>query len=118
ERFGAVVGGRDGVALVFQDFDERVLNVVVVLDDEDGAHAVSVRRPLRNLLAWRCSRSGSHFGMPTRKAHAEWKGALRDGAGEIALGSGAYKGPYSFKSRFESGTGTNPEELIGAAHAG
>ena len=56
--------------------------------------------------------------MAIRKAHAEWKGALRDGAGEVALGSGAFKGPYSFKSRFENGAGTNPEELIGAAHAG
>jgi osmotically inducible protein OsmC len=56
--------------------------------------------------------------MAIRKAHAEWKGGLRDGAGEIALESGAFRGPYSFKSRFESGGGTNPEELIGAAHAG
>ena len=56
--------------------------------------------------------------MTTRRAQAEWKGGLRDGAGEIALESGAFRGPYSFKSRFETGTGTNPEELIGAAHAG
>lgn len=56
--------------------------------------------------------------MPTRNAHAEWNGDLKSGRGEVALGSGAYKGPYSFQSRFESGTGTNPEELIGAAHAG
>ena len=56
--------------------------------------------------------------MAIRKAQAEWKGDLREGQGEVALGSGAYRGPYSFKSRFESGTGTNPEELIGAAHAG
>jgi osmotically inducible protein OsmC len=41
-----------------------------------------------------------------------------EGAGTMALGSGAYKGPYSFKSRFEDGAGTNPEELIAAAHAG
>lgn len=56
--------------------------------------------------------------MPKRKAHAEWKGTLPEGNGTIALGSGAFEGAYSFSSRFEEGTGTNPEELIGAAHAG
>ena len=56
--------------------------------------------------------------MATRQANAEWKGTLKEGAGEMALGSGAFKGPFSFVSRFESGSGTNPEELIGAAHAG
>jgi osmotically inducible protein OsmC len=53
-----------------------------------------------------------------RKAHAEWQGSLREGKGTMALGSGAFTGAYSFKSRFENGAGTNPEELIGAAHAG
>jgi lipoyl-dependent peroxiredoxin len=56
--------------------------------------------------------------MATRDAHAEWKGTLKEGSGEMALGSGSYTGPYSFVSRFENGSGTNPEELIGAAHAG
>lgn len=56
--------------------------------------------------------------MAVRTARAEWQGNLREGAGTMELGSGAYKGPYSFQSRFESGDGTNPEELIGAAHAG
>ena len=56
--------------------------------------------------------------MPTRNANAVWEGNLRDGKGKMKLGSGAYEGPYSFKSRFEDGSGTNPEELIGAAHAG
>ncbi len=56
--------------------------------------------------------------MAVRTAEGEWKGNLKDGSGEITLGSGAYSGPYSFKSRFEDGTGTNPEELIAAAHAG
>ena len=56
--------------------------------------------------------------MPTRTARAEWNGNLREGKGTMRLGSGAYEGAYSFKSRFEEGTGTNPEELIGAAHAG
>ena len=57
--------------------------------------------------------------MPSRKAEAEWKGNLAEGAGELKLGSGAFSGPYSFKSRFEEGqSATNPEELVGAAHAG
>src|SRR6266568_2436125 len=56
--------------------------------------------------------------MPVRKAEAVWTGPLREGRGEISLGSGAFKGAYSFGSRFESQPGTNPEELIGAAHAG
>jgi osmotically inducible protein OsmC len=47
-----------------------------------------------------------------------WEGDLSRGKGTVALGSGSYQGPYSFASRFESGKGTNPEELIGAAHAG
>ena len=55
--------------------------------------------------------------MPDRKAEAKWKGSLKEGAGEISLGSGAWKGPYDFRSRFEAGGATNPEELIGAAHA-
>ena len=56
--------------------------------------------------------------MPTRKASAVWKGGLKEGQGTLRLGSGAYEGPYSFASRFQEGAGTNPEELIGAAHAG
>jgi len=53
-----------------------------------------------------------------RKAHASWKGDLKSGNGRVRLGSGAHEGPYSFTSRFEEGPGTNPEELLGAAHAG
>ncbi len=56
--------------------------------------------------------------MITRKAEAEWRGPIREGGGTVKLGSGAFEGPYSFKSRFEGGTGTNPEELLGASHAG
>jgi osmotically inducible protein OsmC len=56
--------------------------------------------------------------MPVRKANAVWQGGLKDGSGEMELSSGAYRGAYSFTSRFEEGTGTNPEELIAAAHAG
>ena len=56
--------------------------------------------------------------MSVRNAEAVWEGSLREGKGRMKLGSGAFEGPYSFQSRFESGAGTNPEELIGAAHAG
>ncbi|HEY3054407.1 MAG TPA: OsmC family protein [Thermoanaerobaculia bacterium] len=56
--------------------------------------------------------------MPVRKAEAEWRGTLREGKGEIKVESGLFTGQYSFGTRFESGKGTNPEELIGAAHAG
>lgn len=56
--------------------------------------------------------------MPARKGTAVWEGTLKEGQGSMKLGSGAYEGPFSFKSRFEEGTGTNPEELIGAALAG
>jgi osmotically inducible protein OsmC len=56
--------------------------------------------------------------MPVRSSSARWQGALKNGQGTMKLGSGAYEGPYSFLSRFESGQGTNPEELIAAAHAG
>ena len=51
-------------------------------------------------------------------ARAHWEGDLKSGKGTIALGSGAFEGPYSFKSRFEGAPGTTPEELLGAAHAG
>ncbi|HXG68580.1 MAG TPA: OsmC family protein [Blastocatellia bacterium] len=56
--------------------------------------------------------------MPVRKAEAEWQGNLVDGKGQIKLGSGAFAGPYDWRSRSADGAGTNPEELIGAAHAG
>jgi len=56
--------------------------------------------------------------MPERKAEARWRGSLKDGSGTMRVGSGAFEGTYSFASRMENGTGTNPEELIGAAEAG
>jgi osmotically inducible protein OsmC len=56
--------------------------------------------------------------MPTRTASARWEGTLKEGSGTVALGSGAFQGAYSFNTRFEDGSGTNPEELIAAAHAG
>lgn len=56
--------------------------------------------------------------MVKRKSNAVWQGDLKDGKGSVNLGSGAFSGQYSFSSRFEEGVGTNPEELIAAAHAG
>ncbi|MCB2214047.1 OsmC family protein [bacterium] len=56
--------------------------------------------------------------MIKRTSSAIWQGDLKDGKGDIELGSGAFSGAYSFSSRFEEGKGTNPEELIAAAHAG
>ncbi|HSH26849.1 MAG TPA: OsmC family protein [Wenzhouxiangella sp.] len=56
--------------------------------------------------------------MAIRKANANWQGDLKSGKGRMALASGAWEGQYSFSSRFEEGTGSNPEELIAAAHAG
>lgn len=56
--------------------------------------------------------------MAIRSADAVWEGTLREGAGTMKMASGAYEGQYSFSSRFEEGAGTNPEELIAAAHAG
>lgn len=56
--------------------------------------------------------------MPVRKAEAVWEGNLLKGHGRMKFGSGAFEGAYSFSSRFENGPGTNPEELIAAAHAG
>ncbi|CAN5446115.1 OsmC family protein [soil metagenome] len=56
--------------------------------------------------------------MATRTGSAVWEGTLKSGQGNMKLGSGAYEDAYSFSSRFENGSGTNPEELIGAAEAG
>ena len=56
--------------------------------------------------------------MAVRTANAEWNGSLQGGDGTMRMQSGAFEGRYSFSSRFEEGTGTNPEELIAAAHAG
>ena len=55
--------------------------------------------------------------MPRRKGNAEWQGGLKGGKGTVTVGDGVFQGAYSFGSRFEEGSGTNPEELIGAAHA-
>jgi osmotically inducible protein OsmC len=55
--------------------------------------------------------------MAIRISTAEWKGTLKEGSGTLKLGSGVYQGPYTYASRFETGPETNPEELLGAAHA-
>jgi osmotically inducible protein OsmC len=55
--------------------------------------------------------------MATRNGSAEWRGDLQGGSGDLIVGDGVFEGQYSFKSRFEEGEGTNPEELIAAAHA-
>jgi lipoyl-dependent peroxiredoxin len=56
--------------------------------------------------------------MATRNGSAEWSGDLQSGSGTVTVGESAWTGNYSFKSRFEDGEGTNPEELLAAAHAG
>ncbi|MDX9850686.1 MAG: OsmC family protein [Anaerolineaceae bacterium] len=56
--------------------------------------------------------------MAISESSAIWKGNLKEGQGSMRLGSGGFEGPYSYLSRFEGGAGTNPEEMIGAAHAG
>src|SRR4051794_22114438 len=70
-----------------------------------------VRRPA-------CRAWTSVCGMPIRTANARWEGNLTEGSGTMKTGKGGLSGNYSFKSRFEEGDGTNPEELIAAAHAG
>jgi lipoyl-dependent peroxiredoxin len=54
--------------------------------------------------------------MAIRKAHAVWEGSLKEGSGQMQFGT--FEGPYTWASRFEEAAGTNPEELLGAAHAG
>ncbi len=56
--------------------------------------------------------------MTVRHANAHWEGTLKEGGGSLKLGSGVYEGPYTWAGRFADGPGTNPEELIGAAHSG
>lgn len=56
--------------------------------------------------------------MATRNGSAEWRGDLKGGSGTVRVGDGVFEGAYSFSSRFEDGQGTNPEELLAAAHAG
>src|SRR5574341_1114550 len=56
--------------------------------------------------------------MAVRTSSAEWKGTLKEGSGTMKVGSGVWQGSYTYASRFESGPGTNPEELVGAALAG
>ena len=55
--------------------------------------------------------------MPTRSAKADWQGEFKRGGGSVSTETGVLDSPYNFSGRFESGTGTNPQELLGAAHA-
>jgi osmotically inducible protein OsmC len=56
--------------------------------------------------------------MAVRKSEAVWEGTLKEGSGRMIVGKGYFEGPFTYASRFEEGEGTNPEELVGAAHAG
>src|SRR5262245_47286602 len=77
---------------------------------------VQFQPPHRFLRATRPTLTHPHM---KQKASAQWKGTLKEGSGLLSTGSGALvEKPYSFKTRFEGEQGTNPEELIGAAHAG
>jgi lipoyl-dependent peroxiredoxin len=55
--------------------------------------------------------------MPVRKAEAVWLGSLKEGNGKMLLAGGLCEAPYTYSSRFEEGAGSNPEEILGAAHA-
>src|SRR5262245_20151575 len=78
----------------------------------------TAHRHARTLEAMRTQAYSEEAHMAVRTAKAAWNGGIQTGKGTMALGSGAFEGQYSFSSRFENGAGTNPEELIGAAHAG
>jgi lipoyl-dependent peroxiredoxin len=70
---------------------------------------------LQRAVAGNPSRGGKH--VATREGSAEWRGDLKSGEGDLRVGEMVFEGPYSYASRFEEGSGTNPEELIAAAHA-
>ena len=72
----------------------------------------------RHVRGWLLGARSKGIFMPTRKAHARWEGTLKEGKGTVDFGNGLFSGAYSFTSRFENGAGTNPEELLAAAHAG
>ena len=55
--------------------------------------------------------------MTARNGSAEWRGTIESGSGTVTVGDGVFEGPYSYQSRFAEGAGTNPEQLIAAAHA-
>jgi osmotically inducible protein OsmC len=76
------------------------------------------RELLRSFISVTSAKPEEEEMMVIRRSSAVWEGNLKQGRGRMRLASGAYEGPYSFLSRFEQGAGTNPEELIGAAHAG
>src|SRR5947208_2553276 len=82
-----------------------------------GAHARTSSRPPRYPCATIDTDPTKEAAMATRNGSAEWRGDLQSGAGTLTVGDGVFSGDYSFASRFEDGEGTNPEELIAAAHA-
>jgi osmotically inducible protein OsmC len=89
-----------------------------------GAHVRRIERKTlrrwRAIVAYRARvqiRAGGGGQMPERNGSAEWRGDLKAGSGSLVVGDGVFAGAYSFASRFEEGPGTNPEELIAAAHA-
>src|SRR5262249_13386267 len=77
----------------------------------------SAERPNLASFARTTSSAERSANMATRSGSAEWKGDLPSGSGELTVGEGVFHGNYTFKSRFEEGEGTNPEELIAAAHS-
>jgi lipoyl-dependent peroxiredoxin len=92
--------------------------------DMQRTYVLSFKFSPQNFLKWLPNNIWHIFisvmedSMAVRTANAVWEGGLQAGKGTMQLGSGAFEGQYSFSSRFEEGAGTNPEELIGAAHAG
>src|SRR5918999_6408119 len=97
---GSMLGGRAAHYPADPSHSARVSVTLVMADSISGSNNQEVLE------------------MPKRKAQARWEGSLQGGDGTMRMASGAYEGPYSFQSRFEEGDGTNPEELIAAAHAG
>jgi osmotically inducible protein OsmC len=81
------------------------------LDEDQGAGCI-VDHQQATTRIWK------EYAMSTRTAKAEWTGTLKDGSGTMQIGSGEFEGEYTFGTRFQNLNGTNPEELIGAAHAG
>jgi osmotically inducible protein OsmC len=77
-----------------------------------------VEVPVGGVVYRRSVRKKKERAMPVRKSEAVWRGTLKEGSGTMKLASGLCEGPYTFSSRFEEAAGTNPEELVGAAHAG
>jgi lipoyl-dependent peroxiredoxin len=89
-----------------------------VIDVRCNGAGVAIGAAVRYDVVFPIVSEGRSNKMPTRNANAAWNGNLKEGKGEFKVGSGAFGGNYSFGTRFEEAPGTNPEELIGAAHSG